>query len=91
MAIQGKAIDCIRLLDKPYQIIDWELVSGAAIGLARAMVGEARRSGGKYSRKLIWFWEAAKVAGWDVDERAWWVLNGSWHDLKMGQDLSEVF
>lgn len=91
MGIQGRAIDCIRLLDKRYQIIDWELADDAGVRLAKGMVREAKKNGGRYSRKLVWFWGAAKNIGWDEDEIAWWILDGSWHELKMGQDLTEVF
>lgn len=78
-------------IDRNYQIIDYQEVGDGGVGLARAMVREAERNGGRYSRKLAWFWKAAKDAGWDEDEVAWWILSGSYHELRMKQDLREVF
>ena len=91
MKIQGRAKTCYRMLDRYYRVVDFELVEPPGIRLVKAMVAEAKRNGGPYSRKLIWLWREAKNAGWDEDETAFWVLSGDWHDLRMGQDLTQVF
>lgn len=79
------------MLDRPYLVIDWKVADDRAVNLAKGMVVEAKRNGGRYSHKLIWFWKAAKDAGWDEDEAAFWILSGDWHDVEHGSDLRNVF
>jgi len=78
-------------IDRWYEVIDYNLVGSGAIALVKGMLREAKQNGGRYSRKLIWLWREGKEAGWDEDEIAYWILSGDWHELKMGQDLREVF
>lgn len=66
----------------------WVLCSPGEILLAERIVEYARRDG---LRKLPWFWDKTFDVGWGVQERAWWVLNGYWHDIKYGSDLSKIF
>ena len=92
--IQGKAVSTVRIqrqTDKPHLMVEWELADQPEIRLVKSMVKEAIVNGGLYSRKLRWFWGAAKDAGWDEDEIAYWIIKGDYHDTKMGEDLREVF
>lgn len=89
--IAGEAKSQTRMLDRKRLVIDWQLADPAEIRLVKAMVIEAWKNGGPYSRKLVWFWRAAKDAGWDEDEIAYRVLTGNWHSIKMGTDLKQVY
>lgn len=66
----------------------WELMTPEAVYLAERVVDRARRDG---KRKLPWFWDKTFNLGWELDDRAWWVLTGFWHDVRYGADLAKIF